>query len=99
LHADVARVGRPEQAASSPGSSTAPANPVRAPTARERPARITAFRGAGLALTTALAGVAVVAVVSWFVDPHRLEGVAGEARAAASENAFGIAPGEWHAYG
>jgi quinoprotein glucose dehydrogenase len=64
-----------------------------------RPVRLSAFRGAGLALTGALGVSLVVAVLSWFSDPHRIEGTAPGPRADVPDDALGVPPGEWHAYG
>ncbi len=61
--------------------------------------RASAFRGQGLALTTVLGVALVVAVLSWFTDPHRLQGQAPAARAEVSPDALGVPPGEWPAYG
>ncbi|WP_046861834.1 glucose/quinate/shikimate family membrane-bound PQQ-dependent dehydrogenase [Microvirga massiliensis] len=63
------------------------------------PVRVSAFRGAGLPLTFALGIACVVAVVSWFMDPHRIEGTAPQVRAEVSADVPGMPPGEWHAYG
>ncbi|WP_343038681.1 PQQ-binding-like beta-propeller repeat protein [Skermanella pratensis] len=56
-----------------------------------------------LPLAAALAVAVVVAAVSWFTDPHRIEGTAPGPRAEAPANlpapAPDIPPGEWHAYG
>ena len=37
--------------------------------------------------------------ISWFDDPHRIEGNAPGVRAEAPADALGVPPGEWHAYG
>jgi len=61
--------------------------------------RVSALRGAGLPLTATLAAALVVAVISWFNDPHRIEGTAPGIRAEAPADALGVPPGEWHSYG
>ena len=61
--------------------------------------RSSAFRAAGLPLTGALALALVTAGISWFTDPHRIEGSAPQARTQLPANALGVPPGEWHAYG
>lgn len=63
------------------------------------PRRVSALRGAGLALTVVLAVALVVAGASWFVDRHRIDGMAPDARAEVPPDALGVPPGEWHAYG
>lgn len=63
------------------------------------PRRVSAFRGAGLPLTAVLAIALAVAAASWFVDPHRIDGMAPDARAEVPPDALGVPPGEWHAYG
>lgn len=60
---------------------------------------VTALRGAGLPLTLALAVALVVAAVSWFNDPYLTAGTAPQARAHVPDDAGGVPPGEWHAYG
>jgi quinoprotein glucose dehydrogenase len=62
------------------------------------PMPVPAFRGGGLVSAT-LAATLVVAVVSWFVAPNRIEGSAPGARAEVPGDALGVPPGEWHAYG
>ncbi|PWC49440.1 membrane-bound PQQ-dependent dehydrogenase, glucose/quinate/shikimate family [Azospirillum sp. TSA6c] len=68
------------------------------------------FRGAGLPLTASLAVVLLVAVASWFTDPHRIDGTvparqqtasaAAPAGGLAQMNSNGMVPdGEWQAYG
>ena len=61
--------------------------------------RVSALRGSGLALTATLATALVVAVISWFNDPTRIEGTVPGIRAEAAADALSIPPGEWHAYG
>lgn len=61
--------------------------------------RTSAFRGMGLALSGALLLALVTAIVSWFADPHRIEGSAPQIRAQSPDDALGVPPGEWHAYG
>ncbi|MDQ6680129.1 MAG: membrane-bound PQQ-dependent dehydrogenase, glucose/quinate/shikimate family, partial [Pseudomonadota bacterium] len=59
-------------------------------------------RGGGLALTLAMSAVAVVSIVSWFVDPHDLGGSLPPSQGALisqGESTRGVPPGEWHAYG
>lgn len=76
--------------------SDEPITTARPPRGAREP-RVTAFRGGGLALVVALAAMLIVAVASWWVDPHRLGGSAPGPRAAAYTD--DIPPGEWHAYG
>jgi quinoprotein glucose dehydrogenase len=61
--------------------------------------RVSAFSGDGLPLTAAMAAALVVAMASWFVDPHRIDGMAPDARADVPPDALSVPPGEWHAYG
>jgi len=63
------------------------------------PPQVSAFRGAGLPLTAALCAALVVAVTSWFIDPHQIEGSVQEAPAGTAVGAQDVPPGEWHAYG
>jgi quinoprotein glucose dehydrogenase len=63
------------------------------------PVRVSALRGAGLPLTIVMGIALAIAVVSWFRDPHRIEGIAPRARANVPADALGVPPGEWHAYG
>ncbi|MFP5513955.1 MAG: glucose/quinate/shikimate family membrane-bound PQQ-dependent dehydrogenase [Alphaproteobacteria bacterium] len=64
-----------------------------------------AFRGAGIPLTASLAIVLLVAVGSWFTDPHRIDGTVPARQQTASAGTPGdgsgpaIPDGEWHAYG
>jgi quinoprotein glucose dehydrogenase len=67
--------------------------------ATREPGRVSAFRGAGLPLTAAVGVSLIAAVASWFVDPHRIEGIAPEARAEVPDGAQGVPPGQWWAYG
>ncbi len=57
------------------------------------------FRGAGASLTAALVVALVGAGVSWFTDPHAIEGALPEARAEVASVGPDIPAGEWHAYG
>ena len=62
------------------------------------------FRGSGIVLTASLAAVLLVAVASWFTDPHRIDGtVPSRQTASAALPGDGSGPaipdGEWHAYG
>ena len=60
------------------------------------------LRGSGAVLTGALAVAGLVAVISWFTDPHGIDGTLPEARteaAVAASSKPEIPPGEWHAYG
>jgi quinoprotein glucose dehydrogenase len=59
---------------------------------------VSAFRGGGLALSVSLGAAALVAVASWFTDPHRIEGSLADAGGGAVP-AAPVPPGEWHAYG
>ncbi|WP_414471874.1 glucose/quinate/shikimate family membrane-bound PQQ-dependent dehydrogenase [Microvirga sp. M2] len=68
-------------------------------TERAIPARVSAFRGAGLSLSAILGLSLVVAVASWFVDHRMIEGTAPDARAQVPPDALGVPAGEWHAYG
>jgi quinoprotein glucose dehydrogenase len=63
------------------------------------PVPVTAFRGAGLSLTAALAVACAAGVASWFVDRHQVVGMAPDSRAGVPPDALGVPPGEWHAYG
>lgn len=68
------------------------------------------FRGTGIPLTASLVIVLLVGVVSWFTDPHRIDGTvpprqqtafAGDTGAADAGTGSGpaIPDGEWQAYG
>jgi len=63
------------------------------------------LRGTGLPLTASLVIVLLVAVASWFTDPHRIDGTvpARQQTASAASPAAGTGPavpdGEWQAYG
>jgi quinoprotein glucose dehydrogenase len=63
------------------------------------PRRASIRRGGGLALAGTLAVSLAVAVVSWFSDPHRIDGRAPDIRAQAADDGQGVPPGEWHAWG
>ncbi len=65
--------------------------------AREQDARTA--RRAGLPLMASLLLFLIVAIASWFVDPHRIEGTLPGVRNQAAANSLGVPPGEWHAYG
>jgi quinoprotein glucose dehydrogenase len=65
----------------------------------DMPVTVSAWRGGGLALSASLAVALVVAVVSWFTDPHALAGSAPGARADVAPDAQGVQPADWHAYG
>lgn len=52
-----------------------------------------------LALTVAMALVAIVSVASWFSDPHAIKGTVPMAAGSTGADASGVPPGEWHAYG
>jgi quinoprotein glucose dehydrogenase len=71
---------------------------ARSRTEQARPRRVSAFSG-GLPLTAVMAIALVVAMASWFVDPHRIDGMVPDARATVPPDALGVPPGEWHAYG
>ncbi|PWC93442.1 membrane-bound PQQ-dependent dehydrogenase, glucose/quinate/shikimate family [Azospirillum sp. TSO5] len=64
-----------------------------------------AFRGTGIPLTASLVIVLLVGVVSWFTDPHRIDGTVPprQQTASASDAGTGSGPaipdGEWQAYG
>ncbi|MCM8739292.1 glucose/quinate/shikimate family membrane-bound PQQ-dependent dehydrogenase [Azospirillum sp. A1-3] len=64
-----------------------------------------AFRGTGIPLTVSLVIVLLVGVVSWFTDPHRIDGTVPPRQQTASASAAGtgsgpaIPDGEWQAYG
>lgn len=64
-----------------------------------RPRAVSAVRGSGLALTLSLALFLVVAIASWFVDPHAIDGQLPGARAEVAAGAQDTPPGEWRAYG
>ncbi len=59
------------------------------------------LRGSGVALTAALSVALVVAVVSWFTDPHAIAGTLPDARGEDEIASTGpeIPEGDWHAYG
>ena len=60
------------------------------------------FRGTGIPLTAALAIVLLVAVASWFTDPHRIDGTVPSRQQTASAgtpSGPAIPDGEWQAYG
>ncbi|KAB0269120.1 glucose/quinate/shikimate family membrane-bound PQQ-dependent dehydrogenase [Microvirga brassicacearum] len=61
--------------------------------------RVSAFRRAGLPLTAALGAAFLVAVASWFTEPHRVEGLVPASRAGSTPTTQRVPPGEWHAYG
>lgn len=63
--------------------------------------RVSPWRGTGLALTAVLAVFAVVAVASWFHDPHDITGriASRPASSAAAQADANLPSGEWHAYG
>jgi quinoprotein glucose dehydrogenase len=59
-------------------------------------------RGGIVFLGSALAAFAVVAAVSWFHDPHDIDGALPPSQGvlfAAGEPVRGVPPAEWHAYG
>ncbi|WP_119460065.1 glucose/quinate/shikimate family membrane-bound PQQ-dependent dehydrogenase [Rhodospirillaceae bacterium SYSU D60014] len=58
-----------------------------------------AWRGAGLPLAASLLIAGVVAVGSWFAEPHDIDGALPGPRADVPENYNGVPAGEWHAYG
>jgi quinoprotein glucose dehydrogenase len=58
-----------------------------------------ASRRATLPLTLSLALFLLVALASWFTDPHKVEGELPAARAQVAADAGSIPAGEWHAYG
>lgn len=58
-----------------------------------------ATRRAAWPLALSLALFLLVAIVSWFVDPHKIEGELPAARAQLAADADGVPAGEWHAYG
>lgn len=58
-----------------------------------------AARRASLPLMASLLLFLLVAIASWFVDPHRIEGVLPAARGQVAADALAVPPGEWHAYG
>lgn len=58
-----------------------------------------AGRRASMPLLVSLLLFLLVGVVSWFVDPHRIEGTLPDARVQIAADAQGVPPGEWHAYG
>jgi quinoprotein glucose dehydrogenase len=63
------------------------------------------FRGTGIPLTASLVIVLLVAVASWFTDPHRIDGTVPPRQQTASaatpgvSSAPAIPDGEWQAYG
>lgn len=63
---------------------------------------VSLVRGSGLALTVAMSAVAVVSVISLFLDPHDVGGSLPPSQGALiaqGESTLGVPPGEWHAYG
>lgn len=60
---------------------------------------VSAFRGAGLPLTASLVIALIVAGISWFNDPHRVEGLAPQERGVMAAAAQQGPNGEWRAYG
>ena len=58
----------------------------------------TPLRGSGALLAGSLVVALAVAVTSWFVDLHRVEGALPGTRQAPGTGE-GVPPGEWHAYG
>lgn len=67
--------------------------------AQVQPHRLSIIRGATPALALALGLFAVVAITSWFVDPHRINGMLPAARVQVASNSEAVPAGEWHAYG
>lgn len=65
--------------------------------ARRQDAR--AARRASLPLMGSLLLFLIVAVASWFVDPHRIEGTLPGVRSQAAADSLGVPSEEWHAYG
>jgi len=61
--------------------------------------QVSAFRGAGWPLTAALCAALVVAMASWFNDPHRIDGSVQNASAEIAVEAQEVPADEWHAYG
>ena len=68
---------------------------------RTRASRVSPWRGGGLALAGTLGAFALVAVMSWFYDPHTIEGsLQGRpSSAGAATTDPTVPPAEWHAYG
>lgn len=62
-------------------------------------ARATGYGAAGFTLAGVLAVFLVVAVASWFVDLHQIEGRLAAAPAQPAGYSEDIPDGEWHAYG
>lgn len=59
-----------------------------------------AVHGGRLALAASLLAFGIVALASWLVDPHDVEGrLAPASAAAAAPPDGGVPPDEWHAYG
>ncbi|UYO92339.1 glucose/quinate/shikimate family membrane-bound PQQ-dependent dehydrogenase [Pollutimonas sp. M17] len=56
-------------------------------------------RRASLPLAMSLGLFLLVAIASWFVDPHKIEGRLPDVRAQLAADASGVPAGEWHAYG
>ena len=62
--------------------------------------RTKAVRGGSIALAATLVAAVAVGVVSWFSEPHRVEGqLAAAPNEAAARDEAAMPPGEWHAYG
>ncbi|HEX2528814.1 MAG TPA: glucose/quinate/shikimate family membrane-bound PQQ-dependent dehydrogenase [Geminicoccus sp.] len=72
---------------------------TRALGAPDGPGRVSAIRGSGLALSSALVIALLVGIAALMNDPHRISGRLPEARAQLAATGDGVPPGEWHAYG
>ncbi|MCW7537944.1 glucose/quinate/shikimate family membrane-bound PQQ-dependent dehydrogenase [Aquabacterium sp. A7-Y] len=58
------------------------------------------WHGGRLALAAVLVLFALVALASWMVDPHRIEGTLAQATTPRpGDDGLGVPAGEWHAYG
>ena len=74
-------------------------NNTDAPAAQVQPHSVSIVRGPTLALALALGLFLVVAIASWFVDPHRVDGMLPTATVQAASGSDAVPAGEWHAYG
>lgn len=67
---------------------------------RDAPARaVSLLHPVALPLVGILAASLVVGIVTWFLEPHRIEGALPDRRADAAADLQRVPPGEWHAYG
>lgn len=74
-------------------------NSTDAAAARVQPHRVSIIRRPMPALALALGLFAMAAIASWFVDPHRINGILPAARAQVASDSEAVPTGEWPAYG